>query len=302
MRIEFVEATPKHNKTKKVIIVILVILFIALFAVLGIYYAKLYKFDFSSILNKDKKENVGNIKQEQQIVEEKENIKEETASVLPQYTENAKKLMKNIYNTETKIAYLTFDDGPSQAVTPLILDVLKEQNVKATFFVLGTNVKNNPDIVKRAYEEGHYIANHGYSHNYQKIYKSAQSVLEEYNKTEKAIQNAIGNDKYSSHLFRFPGGYTGGSYASIKRQAGNLLNKNNISYVDWNVLTGDAEGVNTKEKILDNVKKYSEEKGNIVLLMHDSSSKILTYETLTDVINYLKNAGYTFDNFYNIMK
>jgi len=300
MRIDFIEVTPKRNKTKKVIIVILVILFIALFGVLGIYYAKLYKFEFSSIL--DKNENVGNIKQEQQIVEEKENIKEETISLLPQYTENAKRLMKNIYNSETKIAYLTFDDGPSQAVTPLILDVLKGQNIKATFFVLGSNVEKNPDIIKRAYLEGHYIANHGYSHNYQKIYKNAQSVLEEYNKTEKAIQKAIGNTKYSSHLFRFPGGYSGGNYTGIKREAAKLLNKKNISYIDWNVLTGDAQGANTKEMILKNVKKYVKDKGNVVVLMHDSSSKILTYETLTDVINYLKNQGYTFENFYNIMK
>jgi len=261
------------------------------------YYAKLYNFNWFAILKDNYKEYIEEQKKSDEIQQEhKENV------ILPKYTENSKQEMQNIYSTNTKIAYLTFDDGPSEAVTGLILDVLKEQNIKATFFVVGSNVNKYPEIVKRAYTEGHYIANHGYSHNYKKIYASAESVLEEYNKTEKAIQKAIGVQEYSSHLFRFPGGYSGSSYSKIKKQAGNLLNKNNISYIDWNVLTGDAQGANTKEMIIKNVKKYTKEKGNIVLLMHDSSSKILTYETLTEVINYLKYEGYTFDNFYNIMK
>ena len=296
MRIDFVDATPKRKRIKKVIIVILVILFISLFAILGIYYARLYNFSFNNNIKQDNKVNISN----EQTTNQENNNK--TDSLLPQYTEKAKSKMKNLYNSENKIAYLTFDDGPSQAVTPLILDVLKEQEVKATFFVLGTNVEKNPEIVKRAYLEGHYIANHGYSHSYKKIYRNDNCVLEEYNKTEKAIQKAIENYNYSSHLFRFPGGYSGGSYTTIKKQAGQLLNKNNISYIDWNVLTGDADGANTKDKILENVKKYIQNKGTIVILMHDSSSKILTYETLSDVINYLKDEGYAFDNFYNIMK
>ena len=295
MRIDFEDATPKHSRIKKGTIVILVILFIGLFGLIGMYYAKLYNFNIFAEL----KENY------QEYIEEYEKNKEEEQiqnQVLPIYTESSKQEMQEIYNTDTKIAYLTFDDGPSEPVTNLILDVLKEQNVKATFFVLGSNVNKYPEIVKRVYTEGHYIANHGYSHNYDKIYSSANNVLEEYNKTEKAIQNAIGVKEYSSHLFRFPGGYSGSSYKTIKKQAGKLLNKNNISYIDWNVLTGDALGANTKEKILKNVKKYSKDKNNIVLLMHDTSSKILTYETLSEVINYLRNQGYTFDNFYNIMR
>jgi len=295
MRIDFEDATPKHNRIKIGTIVILVILFIGLFGLLGMYYAKLYNFNIFVEL----KENYQEYIEEQKT--NKEDVKTQNA-VLPTYTESSKQAMQEIYSTDTKIAYLTFDDGPSESVTNLILDVLREQNVKATFFVLGSNVNKYPEIVKRAYAEGHYIANHGYSHNYDKIYSSANSVLEEYNKTEKAIQNAIGVKEYSSHLFRFPGGYSGSSYKTVKRQAGKLLNKNNISYIDWNVLTGDAQGANTKEKILKNVKKYSKDKNNIVLLMHDASSKILTYETLTEVINYLRSEGYTFDNFYNIMR
>ena len=295
MRIDFEDATPKHNRIKIGTIVILVILFIGLFGLLGVYYAKLYNFNIFAEL----KENYQEYIEEQKANKIEEQIQNK---VLPTYTESSKQAMQNIYNTNSKIVYLTIDDGPSEPVTNLILDILKEQNVKATFFVLGSNVNKYPEIVKRAYIEAHYIANHGYSHNYEKIYSSANSVLDEYNKTEEAIQNAIGVKEYASHLFRFPGGYSGSSYKTVKKQAGKLLNNNNISYIDWNVLTGDAQGANTKEKILNNVKKYSKDKNNIVLLMHDTSSKILTYETLTEVIKYLRSEGYIFDNFYNIMK
>ena len=73
--------------------------------------------------------------------------------------------INNTYENKEKIAYLTFDDGPTTIATPTILDILKEEKVKATFFVIGKSVNKNPEIVKRAYNEGHYIANHGYDHN-----------------------------------------------------------------------------------------------------------------------------------------
>ena len=305
MRIDFIEVEPKNYKRKVILIFILAILFIAIFSMLGIYFAKTYNANLiakrKERLAKEILVNNKNTEQKEQVAEKIEDREQVKNALLPVYTENSKNKMSNIYNTNTKIAYLTFDDGPSQAVTPLILDVLKEQNIKATFFVLGSNVNKNPDIVKRAYIEGHYIANHGYSHNYSKIYSKAENVLNEYNKTEKAIQKAIGDNGYSSHLFRFPGGYTGGKYEKIKQKAGKLLNESNIAYIDWNVLTGDAEGANTKEKIMENMEKHIKEKGNIVVLMHDASTKILTYETLNEVINYLRNQGYTFDNFYNMM-
>ena len=76
-------------------------------------------------------------------------------------------------SSPTIIAYLTFDDGPTPVVTPKILDILKEENIKATFFVLGKSVDAHPEIVKRTYEEGHYIANHGYSHNNSILYKDS---------------------------------------------------------------------------------------------------------------------------------
>lgn len=306
MRIDIIEVDNKKHKLKVVVIFIIILLLIAVFSMLGIYCAQKYQQNYISnnknlnnIIKAEKIDTQLKVDNER-IEEDKAENKKEKNNIIEK--ENKKTSISNIYNKDTKIAYLTFDDGPSDIVTPLVLDVLKEENIKATFFVLGTNVKQNGDILKRVYKEGHYIANHGYSHNYSKIYKNAKNVLEEYEKTEKLIREALDNKEYSSNLFRFPGGFTGGKYEKIKKEAGKLLNDNNIEYIDWNVLTGDAQGANTKEKILENVKKHTKDKGNIVVLLHDSSSKILTYETLKDVIKYLRDQGYTFDNFYSIMQ
>ena len=314
MPYDIIEFEPKKHKIKVALIWVIIILFVFSFSALGIYYAKIYNI---SLIKKRKERIIANQNKSNEIVgtidnkntsasnDEKQNIEEREhvkRTLLPVYSENAKKQMKNIYNNKAKVAYLTFDDGPSSAVTPLILDLLKEENIKATFFVLGTSVVNNPELVKREYQEGHYIANHVYTHNYSKIYSSAENALNEYNKTEKCIQEAIGNSDYKSHLFRFPGGYYGGKYAKIKKEAAKILNENDISYIDWNCLSKDAEGANTKEKILDNIKTYSKDKGTLVVLMHDASTKILTYETLKDVIDYLRSEGYVFENFYNIMQ
>lgn len=208
----------------------------------------------------------------------------------------------NIYNGEEgKRVFLTFDDGPTKEVTPRILDILKEYNIKATFFVLGTYVKKNPEIIKRAYDEGHYIANHGYSHKYGTIYISADTVIEEYNKTEEIIKDALNDESYSSHLFRFPGGSHGGPYENIKKQARNKLKEEGIAYLDWSALTYDAIGVNSKEKILENLKSTINGWNNVVVLMHDAADKQITYESLEDIIKYLQKEGYAFKNIYDLI-
>ena len=237
------------------------------------------------------------LEQQEEIQKQKENIKR-----LPNLTQEGIENMATIYKSETKRAFLTFDDGPSKKVTIPILDLLKKEDIKATFFVLGGRVDLYPDIVKRAYNEGHYIANHGYSHMYSQIYASPQSVLEEYNKTNEAIQKAIGSPKYNSHLFRFPGGKAGGKYAEIKTEATKLLDSNSIAYVDWNSLNGDAEGKHTVEEMLQEVQETSKNKNSLVILMHDAGDKQKTYEALPDIIQYLRNQGYEFKNFYDIIK
>ena len=158
-----------------------------------------------------------------------------------------------------------------------------------------------PDIVKQEYEAGHYIANHGYSHKYSSIYKNVDSILKEYNKTEQAIREALGDETYSSNLFRFPGGSKGGPYEKIKKKARKELKEYGIAYLDWSALTYDAEGANTKKEILSNLKETINGWNNVVILMHDAADKKITYETLEDVIKYLKKEGYEFKNIYDLM-
>lgn len=286
----------KTNKTRKLVIVYICILLLVLLVSVGtgmlvakkyneykIKESKLEKEEIKSQNNEEKEDNVMVI-----IQDEKDNNR---------FIEN----VNDIYNGDEKRVFLTFDDGPSESVTPYILDTLKKYDIKATFFVLGSRVKISPELVKRAYNEGHYIANHGYTHKYSDIYASTNNVLKEYNKTEKAIQKALGNANYSSNLFRFPGGSNGGQYEKIKKQAKKVLKKNDIAYLDWNALTNDSAGANTKEKIMKNLKETTGNKKNVVVLMHDAPDKILTYETLEDVIKYLQKKGYTFKNMYDLM-
>lgn len=115
--------------------------------------------------------------------------------------------ISNLTNGSEKVAFLTFDDGPNASVTPKVLDILKDENVSASFFVIGKNVDNLPEIVKRAYEEGHFIANHGYDHNNSVLYKNNESFINEIKKTDLAIGNAIDVQDYCSHIFRFPNGF-----------------------------------------------------------------------------------------------
>lgn len=227
---------------------------------------------------------------------------EKRKSRIPQLTEIGKQNVENIYSSETKRIFLTFDDGPS-VNTSSILDILKQENITATFFMLGNFVEARPDIVKRAYEEGNYIANHGYSHVYSSIYISPEAVLDEYNRCNTAVQNAIGVPEYNSHLFRFPGGLVGGKYAELKVQAKQLLNENNIVNVDWNALTGDSEIKKpTEEFLMNRLRETTEGKNSIVLLMHDSPAKEITIQILPQVIAYLREQGYEFKNFYEIIK
>ena len=229
---------------------------------------------------------------------EKEKIKE----MLPQLTDEGKANLANIYHSETKRVFLTFDDGPSQTVTPKVLDTLKSEKIKATFFLLGSRVELEPDIVKREYEEGHYLASHGYSHVYSQIYASPQSVLDEYNKCISAIRNAIGQPEYNPHLFRYPGGYWGGKYASVKKDALQLLEQNDILHIDWNALTSDAAGAKTTEEFISELDKTVPKHNSVVVLMHDAGNKTATANALPTIIKYFRDQGFEFENFYSIIK
>ena len=239
-----------------------------------------------------------NVRTHMQIVEH--NVEKIKSKFIPERNDNAQADITNLYYSTEKVAYLTFDDGPSANITPQILDTLKAEGVPATFFVVGQRVRLYPHLVKRAYDEGHYIANHSNTHAYSKIYQSVDTVFGEYIDCENAVREALGIPDYNMFLFRFPGGSYGGRYADIKAQAKDVLNSYGVSHTNWNCMTGDAEGKNTVEDQMNELKATMEGDDTIIVLMHDASDKQVTADTLPEVIHYLKELGYTFKNFYEI--
>ena len=286
---------PINNKKMAILILLIVVamelILVAKNAIAIIQQHKVYKQYEAQLATLAKQEEVEPMEEPEEKVEN-----------MPKLTEEARNNIQTIYQSETKRAFLTFDDGPS-TVTPAILDVLKQENVKASFFVLGSRVNAMPEMTKRIYDEGHYVANHGYSHSYSAIYASPQAVLDEFNECNKAVRNAIGVSDYHSHLFRFPGGLPGGKYAEIKRQAKELLSQNDIVNIDWNALTGDAETANpTVEFEMQRIQETVNNKSSVVILMHDAQAKAVTAEALPQIISWLRENGYEFKNFYEIMK
>ena len=192
------------------------------------------------------------------------------------------------------VIYLTFDDGPSANTTPKILDILKKQNVKATFFILNYSSANE-HLVKRIVDEGHSIGIHGYSHNYKEIYTSEQTYIENLNKLQEKIKKTTG---VTTNITRFPGGSSNTVSKfnkGIMTRLTKLVEAKGYKYYDWNIESGDSGGAKTKEDVYNNVIKYLSKKRANVVLMHDFSSNNKTINALNDIINYGKNNGYTFE-------
>lgn len=210
--------------------------------------------------------------------------------------------LNQIMQSEEKVAYLTFDDGPTASVTNKILDILLEENIKATFFVIGSKVDEKPEIVKRAYEEGHYIANHGYSHNNAVLYKNKESFIREIMKTEESIRKAIQKEDYCSYVFRFPNGFMSPTYKREKNEATKILSEMNYAYIDWNCLNNDSMRKYTPSQLFNNLKESCKGKKALVILMHDTKDVSDSSLALKDSIKYLKNQGYTFKNLYQLLE
>ena len=288
----------KYVDKKRITFIVIAIIAIIITLCMSIYYLV----DTTKRVEKSKEFAKQIIEYNQQQQEEAKQKEIEKQAKIPKLTEQGKENIKNIYHTDKKVAYLTFDDGPSNN-THQILDILKQNNIKATFFALGSQVEIFPETTNRIYNEGHYIANHGYSHKYSEIYQSPEQVLNEFNQCNQIVAKTINVPEYNSHLFRFPGGSVGGKYAELKKQAITLLEQNDILHIDWNSLTGDSEKVNpTEEYLMDNLQKTTEGKNSLVILMHDAQAKKITAETLPKVIEYLQQQGYSFESFYDIIK
>ncbi|GAA0078813.1 polysaccharide deacetylase family protein [Clostridium sp. CTA-5] len=197
-----------------------------------------------------------------------------------------------------KVAYLTFDDGPSTNVTPEILKTLKEKDVKATFFTMGKSINESEttkEILKQEVKEGHAIANHTYSHDYSYLYPkrivNVDNFMSDIEKSNEALRAVLGKD-FSTKVIRFPGGHMSWKGQDAIDQK---MNETGYHYIDWNALSGDAEGkFKSAAELIDGVKKTVAGREKVVILMHDTNQKEETAKALPEIIDYLKAQGYEF--------
>lgn len=183
-----------------------------------------------------------------------------------------------------KIVYLTFDDGPNRAHTPMILDLLKKYDAKATFFMLEPNMKNNPDLVRRVYQEGHAIGLHGVTHDYKKVYRDEWSVTREMVAQNETLDSILG---YRSSLVRVP---YGSSPMMTAAQYRNLTNSGYLLW-DWNIDSGDSLKQNVPaDTIYQNAIATIQNFKTPVILFHDHTNSVYALER---VLVYLRDNGYT---------
>lgn len=235
--------------------------------------------------------------------EKEENKKHETIN-----TEDGKKPLPNIgdYGQEghksSKKVFLTFDDGPT-SLTPKILDILKEHDVLATFFVIGKLAEDQPDIVQRTYDEGHMVLPHSYSHDYS-IYSTFETFYDDFYRAEEVVENILNIEV--PPIFRFPGGSSNHSSfryggKQFMPQLTEDIKEKGYYYIDWNVSSGDAgPDYNDKDKMLNNIFQGAKNKDFIVVLCHDVSWNVKMAEILPQVITTLREQGYQFRTFKDI--
>ncbi|QWU18199.1 polysaccharide deacetylase [Paenibacillus sophorae] len=185
-----------------------------------------------------------------------------------------------------KIVYLTFDDGPS-AVTPKVLEILRREQVKATFFVIGDQAETRPELINAIWEQGNAIGNHTYDHNYKDLYSGFTHFWSQIKKTEEIIRQITGA---RPQLVRAPGGTAGhfdDTYFHLMKQAGYLA-------TDWTVDSGDSvrRGVPASEILKNSVQNTKSSR--VVLLLHDGAGHQESAKALPEIIKKYKAAGYVF--------
>ncbi len=192
-----------------------------------------------------------------------------------------------------KVIYLTFDDGPSSN-TPKILDILKRENVKATFFVTGHH-RNYTYLIKREFDEGHAIGAHSFSHHYD-IYASQEAFFKDLEKLQKVIEKYTGS---RTRLIRFPGGSSNTSYRLYNEDPYFMnrlcyeVRRRGYQYIDWNLSSKDSSSSFVSTSTI--IEMATRDKSNdICLLMHDTFGKETTVAALPAIIQYYKEKGYRF--------
>jgi peptidoglycan/xylan/chitin deacetylase (PgdA/CDA1 family) len=199
---------------------------------------------------------------------------------------------------EKKIAFLTFDDGPSANNTPQILDILEKEKVHATFFVQGSNLERESlhGIMKRELSEGNAIGNHTYDHEYKKLYPNRRLNIEnfkaELEMCDNKLKEVLGKN-FQTRIVRCPGGSA--SWKGMKPLIAYFERQDMVS-LDWNVEVGDAlRHPKTAAQLVATVKEACDPSVKVaVLLMHDSAPKCETVKALPEIIKYLKKKGFEF--------
>ncbi len=197
---------------------------------------------------------------------------------------------KVVINERSKngVVYLTFDDGPLSGTTNVILDILKEEGVKATFFVTS---KGPDELIKREFNEGHTVALHTSSHDYARIYSSDAAFFKDLEEVGSRVKRITGQE---SKIIRFPGGasntisrrYSAGIMSRITQEA----LRRGYRYYDWNISSGDAGETRDPNQVYSNVvNNLRRDRANMVL-MHDI--KPYTRDALKRIIQYCKNNGF----------
>ena len=189
-----------------------------------------------------------------------------------------------------KTVYLTFDDGPC-SYTEKLLDVLAKYDAKATFFVVGN--KSRKDLIARAYQEGHSIGVHSYTHVYKDIYKSEKAFFEDFQKTQEVIREQTGS---YTRIFRFPGG-SANTVSHINKGIMTRLTKimedMGYRYFDWNVSSGDASSGYTQEsvkkKVINGMKNHTD---FVIILQHDIH--LPSVRAVEAILQWGTENGYTF--------
>jgi len=182
-----------------------------------------------------------------------------------------------------KLVYLTFDDGPSE-YTDEILDVLKEYDVKATFFVLAKD--GYEEQYQRIIDEGHTLALHSYTHQYSQIYESPEAFRQDITMLTDYLYDITG---YQCEFYRFPGGSSNTIIQFDKNECFDILEEEGLVYFDWNVTSKDASSYRlSSQAIVSNVLNGVSQTSNAsVVLMHDASDKYTTVEALPQIIETL---------------
>lgn len=259
-------------------------------------------------------------KNEQEALQEEKIKKEELAKELEEKEESQvvvgqKKEFKDVHGIDSqkvwnamntydydnggkKEVFLTFDDGPSLTNTPNIIKILKGNNVKGTFFVIGKSLKMDgaPAILKDLYNEGMAIGNHSFSHDYAYLYPKRVLNLEnftaDFKENEKLIKKSLEMDNFSTRVIRCPGGQI--SWKSTE-PLNDYLIKNNMASIDWNALNGDAEGgKKNADQLYQEAVNSGKGKNLVVILMHDTYGKEETVKALDKIIKHYKSEGYEF--------